>query len=82
MPVDIIHADFKMLPFDMDGRLEKEEYHRGMQLAVDSISIPDFLTPEKVLDLQAALSNEAYIRQYTWEPNDSEIRLLLDMVFL
>lgn len=81
MPVDIIHINFKIVPFDLDGRVDKAEHHRGMLLAVNSISIPDPLMPENVIDARPVLSNDTYIRQHTWQPTDSEIELLLDMVF-
>jgi hypothetical protein len=81
MPVEIVHVDFKIIPFDLDGRIDKKEHYDVMQLAVNSIPLPDPSLPENVIDARPILSNDKYLREYTWQPTDNEIDLLLKMVF-
>jgi len=83
-PVEVLHSDYLVLKFDEEGFLDRDEWNRGMRLAVESINWSKIIPREnhpKVIDLRSRFFRATYQREYTWNPTNGVRSAILTALY-
>ena len=80
-PVEIIHADYFIVPFRDDGRVDQEERERGISLVMQSIDSPVSQESEKVINAMPRIFKKRYDEEFKWEPTNVELAMIVKKVF-
>ena len=80
-PAEIIHADYFIVPFTSDGRVDQEERERGVSLIMRSIDLAPSPDRGKVIDATPRLFKKKYDEEFKWEPTDVELAMIVKKVF-
>jgi len=84
-PAEIIHVDYFIVPFKMDGRVDQKERERGMSLVMQSLDLsPPEAEPENqhnVINAMPRIFKKKYDEEFKWEPTDVELAMIVKKVF-
>jgi len=84
-PAEIIHADYFIVPFNADGRVDLKERERGRSLVMQSMDLfPPSANPgdrNKVIDAMPRIFKKKYDEEFKWEPTDVELAVIVKKVF-
>ena len=65
----ISHIDHFILPFDGKGRIDKEEWSRGVRLSLELLpSVLEKVSPEQVIDARHRFIKRRYDHEFKWKP--------------
>jgi len=81
-PIRIIQIEGLFLSFDSNGRLDKEELFKEIQIGAGSIKqieLPEDKT--NLLDTSSIFSSKTYKNKYKWEPKDEIRQSILKIIF-
>ncbi len=66
----IRNTDYFLLTFDDEGRINKEEWEKGMRLGMELLpSIPDRESPKQVINAQHRFAKRRYEHEFKWKPS-------------
>jgi hypothetical protein len=66
----IRHIDYFVLPFDDKGRIDKEEWTRGVRLALELLpSGLEEMHPKQVVDARHRFMKKRYDHEFKWRPS-------------
>jgi len=79
-PVAIRHADYLVVTFGSDGRVDQGARRRGSALAVQSTERWFGAVSEPVVEFGPYLASRQYSREYKWVPTEQEVDTLVSAV--
>jgi len=79
-PVAIRHADYLVVTFGADGRVDQGSRRRGSALALQSASRWFGAVSESVVEIGPYRASREYDREFRWVPTEQEIEVLVSTV--
>ena len=68
--LSIRNIDYFLLMFDDEGRINKEEWEKGMSLGMELLPfIPDKEHPKQVINAQHRFAKRRYEHEFKWKPS-------------
>ncbi len=80
-PLEIIHADYSVVPFNSDGYIDHSEHERMMALVMKSVTLPSFEIAGNVINAVPRISQNLYNEQFKWEPTEEQLFLIMKNIF-
>ncbi len=79
-PIAIRHADYLVVTFGPDGRVDQSEWRRGGALAVQSTARVFGAVSEPVVEFGPYLASRQFNREFKWVPTEQEVDSLVGAV--
>lgn len=78
-PVNIVHCDYSIIPFNQFGQLDNESYQEGQKLMYQSIDLVSHFY--NVVEMQSVKAKQLYKKDFTWKANQQQIRAIVNQIF-
>jgi hypothetical protein len=78
-PVNIIHCDYLLIPFDTAGGLDTNCYQYGLRLMHQSFDLLSSL--DNIVYIQSIKAQKEYKKNFTWQVSQGYIQAIIDQIF-
>lgn len=80
-PIKIYHIYYGILPFDQDGRIDKEEWYRMIELVMESSLVSIYDQPKKVIDATDIFAQKRLKNEFSWKPTEEIKSEIIKSIF-
>ena len=78
-PINIVHCDYMIIPFNNSGNLDINEYQHGKMLMFQATGI--LLSLDNIVRLQDVKAQRDFNNGFTWQPSQEQIKAIVDQIF-
>jgi len=78
-PINIVHCDYMIMPFNNSGNLDINEYQHGKMLMFQATGV--LLSLNNIVRLQDVKAQRDFNNGFTWQPPQEQIKAIVDQIF-
>lgn len=78
-PINIVHCDYMIIPFNNSGNLDINEYQHGKMLMFQATGI--LLSLDNIVKLQDVKAQREFNNAFTWQASQEQIKAIVNQIF-